>query len=179
MQYLLASIGRAFLLRSQNEKGNENLGHVCHRTELQNIPRYVVNNRDLEPKEVQKVLLPSFLREYITRQWATSSIYVLAYKVSNPRSQDFTLMDLRNPRRKLKINSAKVKLVELDLKTEDLCNWASRAITNNFTVMNRNELDDFLQKIENASFALFKVYSDSSVEFYFMALSIHPIQIVF
>ena len=45
--------------------------------------------------------------------------------------------------------------------------------------MNRNELDDFLQKIENASFALFKVYSDSSVEFYFMALSIHPIQIVF
>ena len=27
--------------------------------------------------------------------------------------------------------------------------------------MNRNDLDDFLQKIENASFALFKVYSES------------------
>src|SRR6185437_11953151 len=89
MQYLLASIGRAFLLRSQNEKGNENLGHVCHRTELQNIPRYVVNNRDLEPKEVQKVLLPSFLREYITRQWATSSIYVRAYKVSKSSQPRF------------------------------------------------------------------------------------------
>jgi hypothetical protein len=170
-----------FYFGQQNEKGNErnNLGHVCHRTELQNIPRYVVNNRDLEPKEVQKALLPLFLREYITRQWATSSIYVLAYKVSNPRSQDFTLMDSRNPIRRIKIKSAQVKLVELDLRTEGLSHWASRAITNNFTGMNRNDLDDFLQKIENASFALFKVYSEGLVEFYFMALSILPIQIVF
>jgi hypothetical protein len=170
-----------FYFGQQSEKGNErnNLGHVCHRTELHNVPRYARNNRILEPKEVQKALLPLFLREHIVSRWATSSIYVLAYKVSDPSSQEFTLMDLRNPRRKLKINSAKVKLVELDLKTEDLCNWASRAITNSFTVMNRNELDDFLQKIENASFALFKVYSESLVEFYFMALSIIPIQIVF
>jgi hypothetical protein len=64
-------------------------------------------------------------------------------------------MDLRNPSRKIRINSAQVKLVELDLRTEGLSHWASRAITNNFTVMNRNDLDDFLQKIENASFALF------------------------
>jgi hypothetical protein len=170
-----------FYFDQQSEKGNErnNLGHVCHRTELQNIPRYARNNRDLEPKEVQKALLPLFLRQYIVRQWATSPIYVLAYKVSDPSSQDFTLMDLRNPSRKIKINSAQVKLVELDLKIEDLCHWASRAITNNFTVMNGNDLDDFLQKIENASFALFKVYSESFVEFYFMALSIFPIQIVF
>jgi hypothetical protein len=71
-----------------------------------------------------------------------------------------------------------VKLVELDLRIEDLSHWASRAITNNFTLMNETELDNYLHKIENASFALFKVYSESSVEFYFMALSILPVQIV-
>jgi hypothetical protein len=169
-----------FYFGQQSEKGNErnNLGHVCHRTELHNVPRYALNNRILEPKEAQKVLLPLFLREYIVRQWATSSIYVLAYKVSDPSSQDFILMDVRSPRRKIKINSAQVKLVDLDLKTEGVSHWASRAITNNFTIMNTNDLDDFLQKIENASFALFKVYSERLVEFYFMALSILPIQIV-
>ena len=150
-----------FYFGQQSEKRSErnNLGHVRHRTELHNIPRYVQNNRDLEPKEVQKVLLPSFLREHIIRQWATASIYLLVYKVSDPVSEDFTLMDSRNPNRRIIIKSAQVKLVELNLKLEDLFHWASRAITNNFTVMNRNDLDDFLQKIENASFALFKVYS--------------------
>jgi hypothetical protein len=139
-----------FYFGQQSETGSErnNLGHVCHRTELHNIPRYVRNNRDLEPKEVQKVLLPSFLREYIIRQWATSSIYLRAYKVSDPISEDFTLMDSRNPNRRIIIKSAQVKLVELDLKIEDLCHWASRDITNNFTVMNRNDLDDFLQKLK-------------------------------
>ena len=78
---------------------------------VHNIPRYVRNNRDLEPKEVQKVPLPSFLREYIIRQWATSSIYLRAYKVSDPISEDFTLMDSRNPNRRIIIKSAQVKVV--------------------------------------------------------------------
>jgi hypothetical protein len=168
-----------FYFDQQSDKRSEkNLGHVCHHTELHNIPRYTQNNLDLEPKEVEKVLLPLFLREYITKQWATRPIYLLAYEVSNRRSQDFTLMDSKNQTRRITIKSAEVKLVELDLRIEDLSHWASRAITNNFTLMNETELDNYLHKIENASFALFKVYSESSVEFYFMALSILPVQIV-
>jgi hypothetical protein len=58
--------------------------------------------------------------------------------------------------------------IELSSCKED--HWAARAIKNNQTLLSDIELTDFLYKVRNATFAVFKIKMQGSEDLYYMLM---------
>jgi hypothetical protein len=89
-----------------------------------------------------------------------------------PKSEKLTLHSPSNPSKTVTIQCGQEKQIQLDLVNASKNHWATRAITDNPAVLSEKELTDVLDKINNATFAVFNAHTELSLESYFMAVSI-------
>jgi hypothetical protein len=160
---------------NQKEKDKQQLDHRCEGQILGSINEQVQDMINTNLREIQNKL-PLFIKESIKIDWSGKTIYLLAAKLSEPISEKLTLHSPSNPNKTVTIQCEQEKQIQLDLVNASKNHWATRAITDNPTVLSEQELTDFLDKINNATFAVFNAHTERGLESYFMAVSIFNLQ---
>jgi hypothetical protein len=161
---------------NQKEKDiQQQLDHRCEGQILGGINEQVQDLNNMNLREFQNKL-PLFIKESIKIDWSGKTIYLLAAKLPDPKSEKLTLHSPSNPNKTVTIQCGQEKQIQLHLVNESKNHWATRAITNNPAILNEYELTDFLCKINNATFAVFNAHTDRGLESYFMAASIFNLQ---
>jgi hypothetical protein len=74
------------------------------------------------------------------------------------------------------VNNFGQNYIDLTLTNDNNNNnhWSVRAIKNSNILLSENEFIDFMRKVQNATFAIFKINMEGSVNFYAMAITNGP-----
>jgi hypothetical protein len=157
----------------EDQKHND---HVCEGQVFGNINQ---NTQDLinKSRQVFQNFMPTFIKNSIMMDWSGKTIYLLAIKLSDPKSEKLTFKSSTKPNEKVTIRCELEKQVQLDLVNVNKNHWAARAIADNYSILNENELNDFLYNINNASFGVFNAHTEWGLKSYFMAVSIFNLQL--
>jgi len=163
-----------FVYFEDNQKEQDKQQHLNHRCEgqiLGGITEQVQDFINMNLPEIQNKL-PLFIKKSIKIDWSGKTIYLLAAKLADPKSEKLTLHSPSNPSKTVTIQCGQEKQIQLDLVNASKNHWATRAITDNPAVLSEKELTDVLDKINNATFAVFNAHTKRGLESYFMAVSI-------
>jgi hypothetical protein len=161
----------------EGHKQQQQLDHRCEVQILGSMNEFAKHLKNMYTREIQNKLLPLFIKEFIKIDWGGKTIYLLAAKLSEPKSEKLTFQCPTNPTKTVTIQCALEKQIQLDLVNASKNHWAARAIRDNPAILNEHELTDFLYKINKASFAVFNAHTERGLESYFMAVSIFNLQL--
>jgi hypothetical protein len=119
--------------------------HVCDPKMLEYSHKLDNTNKQFLLAELQDQL-PSHIKELVLNNWTKYQNYLLAIKHTNTQAS----------------------YIELSSCNED--HWAARAIKNKQTLLSDTELTDFLNKVRNATFAVFKIKMKGSEDLLYMLM---------
>jgi hypothetical protein len=89
----------------------------------------------------------------VVNYWTKNQNYLFAIKVPNPPKD----------------------CIDLTIHADDDNNWAARAIKNIHISLSDYEFIDFLQKVKNSTFAVFRIKWQGSVIYYWMGITNTPL----
>lgn len=136
-----------------------------------NLPRFIRSN------------LPELLKQVLIGSAQNSWKYLIAIPLSNPPEKEniIKLNNPENPQVPLTFSNFREKHLRLDLDKEEnkaingnlgrARHWAERAMTDTENELSDEELLEFLQLINTATFAFFTIKREGSYHYYFMTLS--------
>lgn len=114
------------------------------------------NNNDPTDKALQLKKLESkltlLLKSLVVNNWTKNQNYLFAIEAPNPPKN----------------------CIDLTIPADDDNHWAARAIKNTHILLSDDEFTDFLQKVRNATFTVFKIKSQESVLYYLMGITNIP-----
>jgi hypothetical protein len=87
--------------------------------------------------------------ELVVNNWTKNQNYLFAIEVPNPWAD----------------------CIDLAIPADDNNHWAARAIKNNHISLSDDEFIDFLQKVKNSTFAVFRIKWQGSVIYYWMGIT--------
>jgi hypothetical protein len=157
-----------------NKATDDEISHNCNLESskpLNNILRPKENNTD--PLEAQKKQALA-LKELIFNDWLRKlPICLIAAELSNTANKEFAVQNILDPNKKVRINCSQVKEVDVFPTYKNQDHYIIRVIKDNPTYLTDDEIDEFLKVVGDSTFAVVKFHdaNDSSVKFYFMALS--------
>ena len=98
----------------------------------------------------------------------------MAAELRNPANEEFALVNKLDPNKKVRLKCSQVKEVDVFLTYKNQDHYIIRVIKDNPTYLTDDEIDKFLNVVGDSAFAVVKFHdaNDSSVKFYFMALSL-------
>src|ERR671939_1134695 len=98
----------------------------------------------------------------------------MAAELRNPANEEFALVNKLDPNKKVRLKCSQVKEVDVFLTYKNQDHYIIRVIKDNPTYLTDDEIDKFLNVVGDSTFAVVKFHdaNDSSVKFYFMALSL-------
>lgn len=142
-------------------KGIGQMKHVCEPNKLAESSLYTNTDKSFRLKERQKKL-PLEIRNLVVNNWTKNRNYLVAVKLSNQAEIE---------------NNSGQNYIDLTLTNDNNNNnnhWSVRAIKNSHILLSENEFIDFMRKVQNATFAIFKINMEGSVNFYAMAITNGP-----
>ena len=146
-----------------NGKGIGKMKHVCKPKDL--AESRLCNNTDksFRLEEMEKKL-PLHIRNLVVNNWTKNQNYLVAKELPNKEEieknidQNYIDLTLTN---------------EYNNNNNDY--WPIRAIKNSPILLSENEFIDFMRKVRNATFGIFKINIERSVHFYVMAITNVPL----
>ena len=151
-------------LAAFNEKGIAERKHVCEPKKL--AESYLYNNTDksFRLKEMERKL-PLDIRNILVNNWTKNQNYLVATKLPNQEEIEKNIGQ---------------NYIDLTLTNDNNNNnnnyWPIRAVKNSHILLSENEFIDFMRKVRNATFAIFKINIEGSVHFYAMAITNIPVR---
>jgi len=85
----------------------------------------------------------------VVNNWTKNQNYLFAIEVPNPWAD----------------------CIDLAIPADDNNHWAARTIKNNHISLSDDEFIDFLQKVKNSTFAVFRIKWQGSVIYYWMGIT--------
>jgi uncharacterized C2H2 Zn-finger protein len=129
--------------------------HVCDPKTILEIYQHNNNpvDKSLQLKILEDILILR-LKELVVNNWTKNQNYLFAVEVPNPPKD----------------------CIDLAIPADDYNNhWAARAIKNNHILLSDDEFTDFLQKVKNCTFAVFRIKWQGSVIYYWMGITNTPL----
>jgi hypothetical protein len=151
-------------LAAVNEKGIAERKHICEPKKL--AESYLYNNTDksFRLKEMERKL-PLDIRNILVNNWTKNQNYLVATKLPNQEEIEKNIGQ---------------NYIDLTLTNDNNNNnnnyWPIRAVKNSHILLSENEFIDFMRKVRNATFAIFKINIEGSVHFYAMAITNIPVR---
>jgi hypothetical protein len=140
-------------------KGIGEIKHVCEPNKLAESRLYTNTDKIFHLKEREKKL-PLEIRNLVVNNWTKNRNYLVAIKLPNQVETE---------------NNFGQNYIDLTLTNDNNHNhWSIRAIKNSRILLSENEFIDFMRKVRNATFAIFKINMEESVHFYVMAITNGP-----
>jgi hypothetical protein len=148
-------------LLAYDGKGIGQMKHVCEPNKLAESSLYTNTDKSFRLKEREKKL-PLEIRNLVVNNWTKNRNYLVAVKLSNQQAE--------------MVNNFGQNYIDLTLTNDNNNNnhWSVRAIKNSNILLSENEFIDFMRKVQNATFAIFKINMEGSVNFYAMAITNGP-----
>lgn len=137
--------------------------HVCEPNKLAESRLYTNTDKSLLLKEREKKL-PLEIRNLVVNNWTKNRNYLVAVKLLSNQQAEIE-------------NNFDQNYIDLTLTNDNNNNnnhWSVRAIKNSHILLSENEFIDFMRKVQNATFAIFKINMEGSVNFYAMAITNGP-----
>lgn len=115
----------------------------------------------------------------IIKAWTNNKTNLIAIELScYPPNNSIKFIEAKNSQNSITLQYSRERIIELapssssSPPTNEHDDWASRAIKNKLTTLNDDELEDFCQKVKDATFAFFTVKTDEeSTHFYLMTIA--------
>lgn len=145
--------------------------HICN-------PQWVdeaqqLTDRDIYAKQASDKL-PDYLKTVI-KEWTKNKTHLTATELQHlPSDNSIKVMQATNPQNSITLQYSSERIIELasSSQTNEHNDWAARAIKNKLITLNDEEVEDFCQKVKDATFAFFKVKDEKgSTHFYLMAIT--------
>lgn len=120
--------------------------------------------------------LPEYLKTII-KAWTNNKMNLIAIELScYPPNNSIKFIEAKNSQNSITLQYSRERIIELappsSSPTNEHDDWAARAIKNKLTTLNDDELEDFCQKVKDATFAFFTVKTDEgSTHFYLMTIA--------
>jgi hypothetical protein len=119
--------------------------------------------------------LPEYLKTVI-KEWTKNKTYLTVTELRyRPSDNSIKIMQATNPQNSITLKYSRERIIALassSPQTNEHNDWAARAIKNKLITLNDEELEDFCQKVKDATFAFFKVKEEEgSARFYLMAIT--------
>jgi hypothetical protein len=133
--------------------------HVCEPNKLAESRLYTNTEKSFRLKEREKKL-PLEIRNLVVNNWTKNRNYLVAVKLSNQQAEIENIFGQN--------------YIDLTLTNDNNNNnnhWSVRTIKNSHIVLSENEFIDFMRKVHNATFGIFKINMEGSVNFYWMAIT--------
>ena len=103
--------------------------------------------------------LPLDIRNILVNNWTKNKNYLFAIKLPNQEEIEKNIGQ---------------NYIDLTLTNDNNNNnnyWPIRAVKNSHILLSENEFIDFMRKVRNATFAIFKINIEGSVHFYALAIT--------
>lgn len=143
--------------------------HICNPQWVEEAKQ--LPNKDMYAKEASDKL-PQYLKTVI-KAWTKNKTNLIAIELScYPLNNSIKIIQANNPQNSITLHYSRERIIELVAPTNEHDHWADRAIKNKLTTLNDDEVEDFCQKVKDATFAFFTVKTDEgSTHFYLMAIA--------
>jgi hypothetical protein len=144
--------------------------HICNPQWVEEAQQ--LTNRDIYAKDAYGKL-PGYLKTVI-KGWTKNKAYLIAIELPHsPPDNSIKIMQKVNPPNSITLQYSREQIIELSPSPPNYQNdWTTRAIKNKLTTLNDEEIEDFCQKVKDATFAFFKVKTEEvSTHFYLMAIA--------
>lgn len=147
--------------------------HVCNPKWVEETQQ--LTNKDMYTKEASDKL-PEYLKTII-KAWTNNKTNLIAIELScYPPNNSIKFIEAKNSQNSITLQYSRERIIELappsSSPTNEHDDWAARAIKNKLTTLNDDELEDFCQKVKDATFAFFTVKTDEgSTHFYLMTIA--------
>ena len=143
--------------------------HVCNLQWVKEVEQQT--NNDMYAKEASDKL-PEYLKTII-KSWTKNKANLFAIELPRyPPNNSIKIKQVKNPQNSITLQYSSERIIELVVPTNEHDGWAARAIKNKLTTLNDEEVEDFCQKVKDATFAFFTVKTDGeSTHFYLMAIA--------
>jgi hypothetical protein len=136
--------------------------HVCEPNKLAESRLYTNTDKSFRLKEREKKL-PLEIRNLVVNNWTKNRNYLVAVKLSNQQAEIENIFGQN--------------YIDLTLTNDNNNNnnhWSVRTIKNSHILLSENEFIDFMRKVHNATFGIFKINMEGYVNFYWMAITNGP-----
>jgi hypothetical protein len=148
-----------------NGKGIGKMKHVCEPKELAESRLYNNTDKSFRLEEMEKKL-PLHIRNLVVNNWTKNQNYLVAKELPNKEEIEKNIDQ---------------NYIDLTITNEDNNNnnndyWPIRAIKDSHILLSENEFIDFMRKVRNATFGIFKINIEGSVHFYFMGITNVPLR---
>ncbi|HKG31640.1 MAG TPA: hypothetical protein VKA91_10230 [Nitrososphaeraceae archaeon] len=144
-----------------NGKGIGKMKHVCEPKELAESRLYNNTDKSFRLEEMEKKL-PLHIRNLVVNNWTKNQNYLVAKELPNQEEIEEN------------IDQNYIDLTLTNNNSYDY--WPIRAVKNNHILLSENEFIDFMHKVRNATFGIFKIKIFGSVHFYVMAITNGPLR---
>jgi hypothetical protein len=131
------------------------MSHICDPKRIVEIHQHNNNNpidKSIQLKKLETPLI-LWLKELVVNNWTKNKNYLYAIEVPNPPKD----------------------CIDLTIPAADDDHWAARAIKNIHILLSDDEFINFLQKVKNSTFAVFRIKWHGSVIYYWMGITNAPI----
>ncbi len=151
-------------LAAFNGKGIAERKHVCEPKKLAESSLYNNTDKSFRLKEMERKL-PLDIRNILVNNWTKNQNYLFATKLPNQEEIEKNIGQ---------------NYIDLTLTNDNNNNnnnnyWPIRAVKNSHILLSENEFIDFMRKVRNATFAIFKINIEGSVHFYALAITNIPL----
>jgi hypothetical protein len=145
--------------------------HICNPQWVDEAQR--LTNRDIYVKQASDKL-PEYLKTII-KAWTKNKTHLTATELQHlPSDNSIKIMQATNPQNSITLQYSRERIITLasSQQTNEQNDWANRAIKSKLTSLNDEEVEDFCQKVKDATFAFFKVKDEKgSAHLYLMAIA--------
>ena len=145
-----------------NGKGIGKMKHVCEPKKLAEPRLFNNTDKSFRLEEMEKKL-PLYIRNLVVNNWTKNQNYLVAKELPNKEEIEKNIDQ---------------NYIDLTLTNEYNNNnhyWPIRAIKDSHILLSENEFIDFMRKVRNATFGIFKINIEGSVHFYVMAITNVPL----
>lgn len=143
-------------VRFSKHIGKGGIGGIKHTCDPKRILEIQHNNnligKSLRLKKLETTLI-LWLKELVMNNWTKNKNYLFAIKVPNPPKN----------------------CIDLTIPADDDNHWVARAIKKAHILLNDDEFINFLQKVKNSTFAVFRIKWQGSVIYYWMGITNAPL----
>jgi hypothetical protein len=166
------ALGVYFVDNQQKDVARREKKHVCNPKWIEETEQ--LTNKDMYTKKASDKL-PEYLKTTIKAR-TKNKTYLTAIELScYPPNNSIKFTQAKNSQNSITLQYSSERIIELapSPPTNEHDDWATRAIKNKLTTLTDDEVEDFCQKVKDATFAFFTVKTDEgSTHFYLMAIAI-------
>jgi hypothetical protein len=104
------------------------------------------------------------------KAWTKNKTNLTAIELSfYPSNNSIKFIQAKNSQKSITLQYSRERIIELAQSppTNEHDDWAARAIKNKPTTLNDDEVEDFCQKVKDATFAFFTVKTDKGSTYFY------------